>query len=384
MELIIENFQSIKKCSLEIPENSFTCIVGPSNIGKSAIRRALECVLYNKSDPSYIRKGESLCQITLKLDDGMTIVWSRDKKSSSYVIDGVPYTKLNKSVPEPILEKGFKELNVNKDKYSVQIASQFNNMFLLNQTGGKVTDALSNLGNLNRIISSNKLCLSDLKNSKSKLTVRREDLKLAKSKVDSYLGLDAQSKVIQVIKQKIKELEKLDSNKNILYSLNDKLKLSLSILQDMDPIKDIEVSGLDVDISIVKSLKILAKKLDKSKSILFHYKELNNLKEIALTFNIVDYIKARNLWASYQDSKIACENFENLAKISISEDLPKEGIDSLIYLKSMLSRLDDSKNKILSYREKIKDISNKLEELKIEDRALRDELKVCPLCDKEL
>lgn len=421
MKLIIENFQSIEHCEIEIPEKSFTCIVGPSNIGKSAIRRAVECLLYNKSEVSFIRNGASSCKVTGVFDDGMEIEWSRTKKSSAYKINGEPYTKLNKSVPEPLLDKGFSELVVNKDKYSVQVASQFNNIFLLNQTGGKVTDVLSNLGNLNRLITSNKLCLTDLKGHKSKLSVRRDDIKFAKAKVSSYSGLDTQIDILSSVKESFKELKGMKDKHSKLSGLSSRLGEAVKTVKILLPAKDVEVSNLDIDVTLLASLGRMHGKYTTSSKLRAEYRKVEAISDFSLELDISQIASLRgyldklnniemthSLYQTLSSIKsddlgidLNLDSFKNLSRLE--RDLskatravggytelrgvtPVEGIDleSFKTILGLSNRLGDSKLQLTAARTKLKEASDKMEALGEEEELLRKELKVCPLCDKDL
>ena len=421
MKLIIENFQSIEYIVIEIPEKSFTCIVGPSNIGKSAIRRAIECLLYNKSEASYIRNGKLSCKVTAVFDDGMTVEWSRTQKSSSYKINGEPYTKLGKTVPEPIIDKGFQELAVGKDKYSVQVASQFSNIFLLNQTGGKVTDVLSNLGNLNRLIKSNKLCLTDLKASKSKLSVRREDLKYAKAKVSSYYGLDTQVDILDFLKESFKNIKNLKQKHLKLFDLDSRLGQTVSAFKRSSPARKVKIVPFDIDVYLLLNLGKLLRKHSVLLDSFKEYSKISSLPEIVLDFdiekisslqkNLKTLTSAENIHNLYQKISLTKESdfslefdLDSYSKLSNLENnydklitlvkvyagigsIPSIGdIDLKDYsrLLDLNKRLEEGKSLLVSARTSFNEAGLKLSNLKKEDVSLRKELKVCPLCERDL
>jgi DNA repair ATPase RecN len=262
MKITIKNFQSIEDLTLNIVEGAFTCIVGQSNIGKSAIRRAIECVLYNNSDASYIRNGTKQCSVEITFDNGTNIKWMRDEKSASYDINGERFSKLSKTIPQPIIDMGFKELEVNKEKLNVQVASQFDNIFLLNMTGSKVTDVFSNLGNLNKIINANKSCTSDLKNNKGRLSLRKEDLISIKSKIKKYSGLDEQRNSFDSVKVGFEEIKKIKKKKEDLSYLSKKFDKSAHLLKALSPSRQINIEEPEVDVTKFIQLQKLLIKLN--------------------------------------------------------------------------------------------------------------------------
>lgn len=421
MKIRIKNFQSIEDVSLEIPENSFTCIVGPSNIGKSALRRALECLVYNKSEASFIRNGTKTCSVEVTFDEGTVVKWYRDKKTAGYVINGDDFTKLAGSVPEVLGDKGFKELVVNNDKYQVQIASQFNNIFLLNQTGGKVTEVLSNLGNLNRIIKSNKSCLTDLKANKSRMNIRREDLVSSKEKLKSYKGLDEKRHLVDVIKDNLKDIKKTKDKFEATKKIETALNKAVSIVKILRPARDVEVSSFDLDINKVTNLNTLLRKITSTQKLADIYSPIKSVEPIELGITMDTLIALKALLLKYSALEPKQQHFQKLSGISEIAFNLKEEHDQYVSILGYLKKLEIAKNKITLYKnlpetipslegldvtkaKKLSDLYNRVLEAKTKVLGLRDleknaeekltgleeerdtihkTLRVCPLCDKE-
>jgi DNA repair ATPase RecN len=421
VKIHIINFQSIEDVSFEIPEKSFTCIVGPSNIGKSAIRRALECLMYNNSDASFIRNGAKSCSIEVTFGDGSVIKWYRDKKTAGYIIDGDDFTKLAGSVPDLLIDKGYKELIINKDKYQVQIASQFNNIFLLNETGGKVTEVLSNLGNLNRIIKSNKSCQTDLKVNKNRLSVRREDIISAKEKLKSYKGLDDQKQLVSVLKTHLKEIRETKNKLYTIKKIETSLNKSVDIVRILRPAKDIDVTSFDLDLNKVTNLNNLLKKLTRTQKVVDSYAPIKNIATISLDISadnlkvlkallpkLTVYEKKQTHFSKLSEIpkidfnlKEEYDQYLNLITYSKKLEIAKNKIElykNLTYVVPSLEDLDismlkrvsalcksvsETKDKVLSLRDQLNDSEVKLTKLEEERDNLHKTLGVCPLCDKE-
>lgn len=378
----IKNFQSIENCEFDIPEKSFTCIVGPSNIGKSAIRRALCCLLYNDSDASYIRKGTKECSVEILFEDGLKIRWFRSESNSGcYEINGEVFNKLNKSIPKPILDKGFKELILSKDKVNVQIASQFSNIFLLNDSGSRVTEVFSNLGNLNRIITASKACSYDLKNNKNKISVRKEDLVLIKEKIKSFKNLDETVNSVEIIKSGFDALKKLKEKLGILRVLNEKLLLSIEYLKLLRPLNNISIESFDIDLNKFFNIKNLNKKYEVSFLKNEFYEKLRIVKEIEFSLD-KDYEKYLKILKSYY---LYVKSEKKIQAYSCIKEFPEINITLEKYskLKEVFNRVFKAKNSIIDMREKLNLSENKLIELKKEEKELHKQIKVCPFCEKK-
>jgi DNA repair ATPase RecN len=385
MKLTIKNFQSIENCELDIPEKSFTCLVGPTNIGKSAIRRALECVLYNRSEVSYIRSGSKECEVTLTLDDGLSIKWVRDKKTSTYEINGESYSKLSGTVPEILINKGFRELSLSKEKLNVQVAHQFENIFLLNQTGSKITEVLSNLGNLNRIIDANKQCGIDKKNIKSKLKIREEDNLLEKQKINSFTGIDDQKLKIEELKIKVSEIKNKKNKYDKLVSLKIKYDYVDTKLKELIKIDKICLPEMDkIDINLLNKLSYLNRKYSISENNLNKLNPIKKIQDITidisqdkinLYFNLV---KLNNLLSI---KKYKYELYKNVPNIIDGLNI---NTDNLFNLKKLYEKINFYKNSIIGIRDNLKEEEINLIRLSDDYEATKKELKVCPLCDSKL
>jgi len=418
----IKNFQSIEDVSFEIPENAFTCIVGPSNIGKSALRRALECLFYNKSEASYIRNGTQMCSVEVSFDDNTLIKWYRNKKTAGYQIDGDDFTKLAGTVPDVLIDKGFKELNVNKDRYQVQIASQFNNIFLLNQTGSKITEVLSNLGNLNRIIKSNKACQSDLKMNKSRLNIRREDIISSKEKLKGYKGLDLQRHQVDIMKMFLLEIKDSLKKLSVIKKIEISLKRAVSLVKLLRPAREISVVSFDLDLNKLTILKKLLRKLVYSSDLIDFYVPIKSVPKIEFNVSVDILIALKKLHTKYSFFILKKEDYYNLLKIpnkiefnlkeeydkyrnmldylrkmetvqnkiklyiNFSEYIPTLevfNIPKLEKLNSLYISMIQIKNKVIMLRDQLKIAEEKRVRLNEEKDILHKTLGVCPLCDKE-
>jgi len=78
-KLVLENFQVHPKLSLDLDPH-ITCIIGPSDVGKSAVIRALRWLCQNVPDGAeFIRDGTKQAIVTLQAD-GKTIIHPRHRK----------------------------------------------------------------------------------------------------------------------------------------------------------------------------------------------------------------------------------------------------------------------------------------------------------------
>lgn len=82
----IQNFQSITKAKLEFG-NGITVITGASGSGKTAIMRALRCLVGNPStSKQFIQDGKTESAVAILIDGFRRVDWRRTPGSSAYVL----------------------------------------------------------------------------------------------------------------------------------------------------------------------------------------------------------------------------------------------------------------------------------------------------------
>lgn len=100
----LRNFQAHKDEIIEC--GPITSIVGRSDVGKSAVIRAIRWVCLNQPNgSSFIRHGEGECSVSIVVDSGNShVVRARDRGSdNTYVLDGVEFRSFGLGVPDDVV-----------------------------------------------------------------------------------------------------------------------------------------------------------------------------------------------------------------------------------------------------------------------------------------
>jgi len=197
-EIEIRNYQSVGHAKFAI--DGFTVIVGKNNLGKSAIIRAVNAGLTNQQGDNFIRDGQKSAEVHVKRGD-LDVVWKRGT-SASYVVNGESFSKLRGAVPQPLLDAGFKELQVGDEKINTMLAEQLGGeIFLLNKSGSFVTEALSTMYNLDVLGAADDLCQKEQRSAKALLKTRESDLVALEEQLQRYADFEAVKKEIEVLQQ---------------------------------------------------------------------------------------------------------------------------------------------------------------------------------------
>ena len=226
----IRNFQSIGDVDLTV--EGFTVVVGKSDIGKSAVIRAIDAALSNQAGDAFIRNGQTTTIVDINYHD-LVIEWKKGS-SSSYKINGESFTKLNRAIPKPLMDAGFTKIEVGDQKINPLVAPQFEPLFLLDKTGSVITEVLSKLYKLNVLSSADDKCQKELKASKSLLKIRDLDISELQEKLKSYEDFDSIKESIRLLAEMEKKsllmkktIEEIENYERALGELATKLnKLS--------------------------------------------------------------------------------------------------------------------------------------------------------------
>jgi len=334
-KLELKNFQSHKSNSISFDPH-VTTIVGPSDVGKSAIIRSIQWVLQNKpSGEAFIREGSKKAAVRITID-GKKITRVRGKGKNAYRLNNDEFKAFGNDIPDPIV----KILNIS----DLNFQSQHDSPFWFCETAGEVSRRLNSIVDLEVIDKTLSNILSTLR------TKRTES---------------------NVISKRIKEIEERISE----FSYFEQLDLDLKKIESQE--KDA------VEITVQQGL--LQGLLDRA----YKYKDT---QELALKL-IVDgstALQAGNLWKGLSEQEKQLEKIvishKNLQKIvkktppSLKElENKKDKLDNSIARQNELS---DIVSKVILYRKVIKLCRKEQNELQ---KTIKDEIgETCPLCNQTM
>jgi hypothetical protein len=218
VEVEVQNFQSIEKASLKV--EGFTALVGRSNIGKSALLRAVKAALTGAPVSSFVRhqkncqrrtKRQKVCScftsVRLKMPD-FDLLWEKGDTRNRYTFNGVIYDKASSGPPD-FLPPSFLPVKLADKTELLQVADQFSPIFLLNQSGGAVADMLSDVARLDRINVAIRNVEKDRKEASSTRKVREKDIVDLTAKLDKFSALDATAALVSEVQARLDALNLL-------------------------------------------------------------------------------------------------------------------------------------------------------------------------------
>ena len=165
-KLQIKNFQAHSLLEIDL-EPGINTIVGPSDVGKSAIIRALRWIATNRpSGEAFIKDGEKSAEVRLTAEANH-VLRTRGKENI-YGMNGQRLEAFGTEVPEPVTAV----LQLSE----INFQGQFDSPYWFNDSAPEVSRQLNQIVDLSVMDSTLSNLIGKLKNAKSETTVIQERL----------------------------------------------------------------------------------------------------------------------------------------------------------------------------------------------------------------
>ena len=204
----IKNFESHEDTTIRFGDG-MNLIVGLSNSGKSAIIRALACVVNNRWDKSMVRTGYEFCRVKVETDKGW-VECERGEKVNRWKCQELngevqEYKNVGSTVPElatKILGMGERERGADiKELPNFQF--QLEKHYMLSEIDGKkatsnmiarMMDNAIGLGGMEDLI---KAISTDLSKDRKWLSEKQQEINELKNHIQDEAIFDKKSKLVQ-------------------------------------------------------------------------------------------------------------------------------------------------------------------------------------------
>ncbi len=194
------DFQAHRRLHIDFDEN-VTSIVGPSDVGKSSVIRALRWLAFNRpSGQEFIREGTERSEVTISCEKH-EVMRGKGKGGNHYVIDGKALGALGTDVPTKVQEL----LCLTEENFQ----QQHDSPFWFSETAGEVSRQLNAIVDLGVMDAVQSILVTKLRQRRAECEVSRARLAEVQQKKDSLsyvpdlvsavavcVGLEAESAAI--------------------------------------------------------------------------------------------------------------------------------------------------------------------------------------------
>lgn len=255
-------FQSHQKTTLEL-HPSVNAIIGISDSGKSAIKRAIKWNVENRPSGEDFKSDFAPDEETrVSLFVETEVRRGRTKDSNYYWMDGIRYEAFGQDVPQPIKDK----LNLG----SLNIQNQFDPPFLLSESPGAVARYLNQVVDLDDIDESIKNVNTLLKKTEGQLSNNKERLGKLDSEILTYPDFNNLDEFIIEAEKLNKTLQENEYTSQLLSQTMSEIKESRKML-DSIIIPKIDIVEIEFLLKsykeksdVVNKLELIINKIEKS------------------------------------------------------------------------------------------------------------------------
>ncbi len=344
------NFQSHRETHIDF-SNGINMIVGPSDSGKSGIRRGIEWVVFNRPSGDQYRSwwgGETRGIITL--DDGREVHRVKDKSKNLYILKtpmgmGMKeqeFKAMGTDVPDLIREA----LNLPPLNFQGQMDPPG---FLLGMNSGEVARVLNKVASLDGIDTSFKQITSWKRENDRDLRKEKEDLESITEDLREFENLDEQEKDFQELEEMERERIKLNLERISIGEICDEIER----LPEFEDLEDQE-----------KDLR----KLEEMEEGRFKLRsEADSIGEIC------DEIK--ELEDELEDLPEVADGEERLGKLLKEQEKSGKLHERTDLIKGIILDIDKTESFLGELDQRIEEAQTRFDEEMPE---------ICPLCEKEV
>lgn len=188
MKITLKNFQAIGSTVIEA--EGLTVITGRSNVGKTALVRAVAAAVFGLPGDYYIRDGEHSCGVALEGPD-IKLIWRKTKtptptRQTVLQVGERVHSKLGKDHSQLTEELGFKELITQYSRIRPQFAMQHDPIFLLGENETAVAEVFKLLGRTDIVTRAQQAAKKDLRQAQGELDIRIEDRRKNSDELDKF------------------------------------------------------------------------------------------------------------------------------------------------------------------------------------------------------
>lgn len=413
VEVGLKDFQSHKNTVVNF-ESGFNVIVGASDSGKTAIKRGIESVLYNKYvGAEYIREGQKSFSNYVLFNDGLRITREKGGRGlNRYLIEYPNGEKLELNnfgvkVPQEVLDAhGMYLVELGKEVDSLNCAYQLAGPFFLQNTSGERAAIIGSIAKTQIIDEAVSDTMSKHREQRKELKALQTTNKQIESELSTYNEWIDEAKILlENIEKDYEELNKciekhtklnstissLENNevtasiqRNIIEMYNDIYVQESKLLEIISKFNDVKVlenkyNRLNLDIERKNDLEIKVKTYDGIDETIKYIDEINALfnkyNSISNKVSLIEQYTAKknnleNIIESFTGTDDVLKNLDILEK-----DIVK--YSNLIKKMDALEVLYQRKAKGMSI---IDSLSKNIEESISKYQNALDELGVCPVC----
>lgn len=224
-KLTIENFQSHRRTELGLAPG-VTVLVGESDVGKSAVVRALRWLFLNEPrGAGFVRHGAAACRVIAQYGDGTVIERTRNRERNFYAVEKPGgerevYEGFGADVPEEISSvTGVRKVAVGDLSFTPNIAGQLEPPFLLAEPGSAAASLLGALSRADVFDAALKDALADITRLRRESRALESEIASLNEELEKYADLPRWREALEAANTLLEEAKAAFEKKEALRAL---------------------------------------------------------------------------------------------------------------------------------------------------------------------
>lgn len=278
----IRNFQSLKDVTITL--GKVTILKGASDVGKSAVLRALNAFFTNSFNVEYAHNGDLPCGIAIQKNNHVAF-GRRTTKGVEYKFDATVYSKTAKKCPQDILDfLGIHPYQVDVDmSVFFHLQMQYDSPFLMKESAITVAKIIGRISNLNIVLMAMREMFSkqlELKQEVNFLYNKKKDLVRQQLEFNNFESYDKLFREAEALEEEISKEEDVCNIYEEVVTVGDSFNArTRKYKQDS---KDLE---------FISSFFVLFEQefnqIQELENLIYTLEELDNKKEKSFDFSII-------------------------------------------------------------------------------------------------
>lgn len=238
---------------LELSVDGFTCVTGPTNIGKSSIVRAVSSAIKNDPVTNEVRFGKRHCTVELHSKD-WGFVWEKGSGVNRYLIDGEEKhrDKVGAGQIPAVAAMGFGAVRVGDQNIFPWHAEQFEPTFLVRDNGAAVTDFFSEVTRLRVLQDALGLANRGRSRCMEVVRVRQKDVEALSERVLRTDGLDSLQSVEADLRGQADSIAEYESRIADMERIQSEIRSLEASLEALSPVSSVRI-GEAPDLSVLSA-----------------------------------------------------------------------------------------------------------------------------------
>lgn len=222
-EIAIDGYQSLVGVTIPLSPG-VNVIIGESDVGKSAVIRAVQGLISNQRGDGFINNRTGKCRVRMVTDSGDTVVW--EKPENSYRLnDDEPFRKVGSTVPQEVLGTiNMAPLELDKNlARSINLVEQGTPKFLVEDKESDVAKTIGAITRLQPVYNAMRAVAADRRSALGRAKTLMSEASQCRLKLAAFADLDDESARLGRATKVMSECQKLAERTGRLGELSRRL-----------------------------------------------------------------------------------------------------------------------------------------------------------------